>query len=447
MKRPISSETIQRVLKTSIKAFVVNTIDAVFTRLKLMNIRTLMEPDPLTGKDPLYGWIMVAVVFLLSGLAFGTAGALSVFLKPLSAEFGWGRSETALGYTTLAMSSAVFGVCWGYVADRWGTRYFGIVAALVMPLALYLLSELTSLWQFYAFYFLFGALGTSMVSSPLFANVAFWFLNKPGLALGITAAGGAVGQGLVPMLSAWAIEAYDWRTAYLILAVLYLVVLLPVSLLVREPPGRVAPSKQSAVTAPPSSVNEIEVVAWISLAVIFCCNCMAVPIVHLVPLLTDNGFSPEVAASVLLTLMLTGGIGRVIGGKLCDSFGALPTYLFMSLGQTVFAFAFPQVASLFGLYLLAAFFGFSYSGVMSSILVLTRMMVSPGFAARAMSITAFFGWFGMGMGAFIGGLFFDSYGNYELSFAYASMMGMANLGILLLFLTRVRRINDAAVAV
>ena len=389
MKRSISSETIQRVLKTSIKAFVVNTIDALFTRLEPMNIRTLMEPDPLTGKDPLYGWIMVAVVFLLSGLAFGTAGALSVFLKPLSAEFGWGRSETALGYTTLAMSSAVFGVCWGYVADRWGTRYFGIVAALVMPLALYLLSVLTSLWQFYAFYFLFGALGTSMVSSPLFANVAFWFLNKPGLALGITAAGGAVGQGLVPMLSAWAIEAYDWRTAYLILAVLYLVVLLPVSLLVREPPGRVVPSKQSAVPAPPSSVNEIEVVAWISLAVIFCCNCMAVPIVHLVPLLTDNGFSPEVAASVLLTLMLTGGIGRVIGGKLCDNFGALPTYMFMSLGQTVFAFAFPQVSSLFGLYLLAAFFGFSYSGVMSSILVLTRMMVSPGFAARAMSITAF----------------------------------------------------------
>ena len=78
-----------------------------------MNIHDLMQPDPVTGKDPLYGWVMVAVVFLLSGLAFGTAGAISVFLKPLSAEFGWGRSDAALGYTTLAMSSAVFGVWWG----------------------------------------------------------------------------------------------------------------------------------------------------------------------------------------------------------------------------------------------------------------------------------------------------------------------------------------------
>lgn len=412
-----------------------------------MKIHNLMQPDPLTGKDPLYGWIMVAVVFLLSGMAFGTAGALSVFLKPLSAEFGWGRSETALGYTTLAMSSAVFGVCWGYVADRWGTRYFGIVAALVMPLALYLLSVQTSLWQFYAFYFLFGALGTAMVSSPLFANVAFWFLNKPGLAIGITAAGGAVGQGVVPYFSAWAIETYDWRTAYMILAGLYLVVLLPVAFLVREPPGRVAPARQFSAAAPTSSVSEIEVVMWISLAVIFCCNCMAVPIVHLVPLLTDNGISTEVAASVLLTLMLTGGVGRVLGGKLCDNFGALPTYMIMSLGQTVFAFGFPHLSSLSGLYVLAAFFGFSYSGVMSSILVLTRMMVSPGFAARAMSITAFFGWFGMGMGAFVGGLFFDMYRDYNLSFAYASMMGVANLAILMLFRARVHRVENVAVPI
>ena len=412
-----------------------------------MKIHNLMEPDPVTGKDPLYGWIMVAVVFLLSGMAFGTAGALSVFLKPLSAEFGWGRSETALGYTTLAMSSAVFGVCWGYVADRWGTRYFGIVAALAMPLALYLLSVQTSLWQFYAFYFLFGALGTAMVSSPLFANVAFWFLNKPGLAIGITAAGGAVGQGVVPYFSAWAIETYDWRTAYMILAGLYLVVLLPVAFLVREPPGRVAPATQFSAAAPTSSVNEIEVVAWISLAVIFCCNCMAVPIVHLVPLLTDNGISTEVAASVLLTLMLAGGVGRVLGGKFCDNFGALPTYVIMSLGQTVFAFGFPHVSSLSGLYILAAFFGFSYSGVMSSILVLTRIMVSPGFAARAMSITAFFGWFGMGMGAFVGGLFFDMYRDYNVAFAYASMMGVANLAILMLFRARVRRVENVAVPI
>ncbi len=113
----------------------------------------------------------------------------------------------------------------------------------------------------------------------------------------------------------------------------------------------------------------------------------------------------------------------------------------------MFAFGFPYLSSLFSLYVLAVLFGFTYSGVMSSIIVLTRMMVSPGFAARAMSITAFFGWFGMGMGAYVGGLFFDVYTDYNLAFTYASMMGVANLVVLLLFRTRVRRVQYVAATI
>ena len=83
---------------------------------------------------------MVFVVFTLSTLSFGALGAISVFLKPLASEFGWGRGETAFGYTAIAFSSALFGVFWGYVADRYGTRWFGIIAALAMSASLLLLS-------------------------------------------------------------------------------------------------------------------------------------------------------------------------------------------------------------------------------------------------------------------------------------------------------------------
>ena len=38
-------------------------------------------------KDPAYGWVMVFAVFLLSALALGALGSISVFLKPLSSEF------------------------------------------------------------------------------------------------------------------------------------------------------------------------------------------------------------------------------------------------------------------------------------------------------------------------------------------------------------------------
>jgi len=381
---------------------------------------------------------MVGIVFTLSGLAFGVLGSISVFLKPLATEFLWTRAETSLGYTAIALSSALFGVAWGFVADRFGTRWFGVIAAVVMAASLFMLSKQTSIVHFYAFYFIYGAFGNALVGSPLFANVAYWFRQQPGLAIGITAAGGAFGQGVVPYLAGIMIESSGWREAYMYMACGYLLIALPLGLLIRESPIRIRAMQFPDEQPHTFPLKETEVLLWLSAAVLFCCNCMSVPIVHLVPLLTDAGQSLSSATSVLAVLMFSGVLGRILGGKLGDVIGPLRAYLLMSLGQTVFVLWFPFTDDVVSLYVLAVFFGFAYSGVMSSILMCTRMMVSPGFAARAMSITSFFGYGGMGMGAFVGGLLFDINGNYAGSFVFASIMGIINLLILSLFYYRIK---------
>ena len=392
----------------------------------------------INKRDPGYAWVMVACVFILSALSFGTLASISVFLKPLALEFGWSRGQTSLSYTVISFSSAVFGVFWGYIADKYGTRWFGIVAAIMMSLSLFLLSKQTSIYHFYGFYFLFGAFGNAMVTSPLFANVGFWFRNNPGLALGITAAGGAVGQGLIPYFSGVIIESDGWRAAYYFMAIIYLAIAIPAALFIRESPWREQARTSTQEEPRDFPLSEKEAITWLCSAVIFCCICMSVPIVHLVPLLTDADFSIEFATSVLMVLMFCGAFGRILGGKLGDMIGALPAYMLMSLGQTVSVIWFPYVTNPIGLYFLAAFFGFTYSGVMSSILVTTRMVVSAKFAGRANSLGSFFGWTGMGMGGFFGGYFFDLYGDYFWSFTFASFMGVINLLILLRFLARIK---------
>ena len=67
------------------------------------------------AKDPIYAWVMVISVFILSALSFGTLASISVFLKPLSLEFGWSRADTSLAYTVISFSSAAFGIFWGYI--------------------------------------------------------------------------------------------------------------------------------------------------------------------------------------------------------------------------------------------------------------------------------------------------------------------------------------------
>ena len=390
-------------------------------------------------RDINYGWVMVLVVFVLSGLAFGSMASISVFLKPVSLEFGWSRGQTSFAYSIASFASAAFGVIWGQVADKYGTRWFGFAGAICMSLVLFALSSLDSIFQFYLLYFLFGAMGSALLFSPLYANVGFWFRENPGLALGLAASGGAIGQAFIPHLSGILIESSGWKAAYIDLAIIYILIALPISFLIKESPWRISARTDSEQEETDFPLSEKEVVAWISFAVIFCCVCMSIPIMHLVPLLTDKGFSLEFATSVLMLLMFCGAFGRILGGMLGDYIGALPGYILMSLGQTVFVIWFPHLISPSTIYIMAALFGFTYSGVMSSILVCTRMMVSAKYGARAMSLTSFFGWIGMGLGGFLGGYFFDIYGDYIWAFTFAGISGVINLFILFLFTLYIRK--------
>ena len=111
------------------------------------------KEDFFESKTPKYAWVMVFVVFILSGLAFGSLASISVFLKPISLDLGWSRGETSLAYTVASFSAAFFGILWGYLADKYGTRWFGLFGAIAMSLCLYFLSIQSSLLQFYFIYF------------------------------------------------------------------------------------------------------------------------------------------------------------------------------------------------------------------------------------------------------------------------------------------------------
>ncbi len=392
--------------------------------------------------EPRYAWVLAAAGCILMALSFGGLGSVGVFLKPMVNEFGWSRGNASMGYTILSLGAAAFGLVWGYVADKWGSRGAIFASTLAMPIALFILSRTESLWQFYLGYFVFGAVGFAAMFSPMMATVGFWFEKHKGIAIGIVAAGGAVGQGIIPFSARLLITDFSWQDAYLFLAIGYLIIGVPVAFIVREAPVRLA-ARDSASTGSsvetdyPFSPNQA--IIWISFAALFCCICMAVPIVHVVPLVSDRGISPEIAASVLMVIMTAGILGRLLGGVAGGKFGAIPAYMFFSFGQTVLAFLFPHVSSLTGTYVLAAIFGVIYSGDMVAILYCSRVMVPPKYAGKALAIGSGMGMIGMGAGGYIGGALYDYTGSYDWSFAAASLFGVVNLIILIAFLKVYRK--------
>ena len=394
------------------------------------------------SETPGYGWIVVAVAFFLSAISFGTLASVGIFLKPLISEFGWSRGNLSLGYTAIAFASAVTGILWSIIVDRHGSRWVVLFGAIAMGIPLLLLSRIELLAEFYVYYFLFGALGHAAVTGPLWVCVGLWFKDNVGLALGLTFSGSAIGQGVVPYIARYLIDNFGWETAYSTLGMAYMILAIPIALLVRDNPQRreiqsnpsLNQKEDTSILFPP-----VIVVTWISLAVIFCCIAMSVVVVHLVPLLTDFGITSEDAVVIFMTLMFAGAIGRILGGKLADLVGPLKSYIVMSLLQTSVVFIFPHIQSHFLFYVIAIVFGIAFSGVMASFLVCVRMMVPAGVLARSMAVVGMFGWFGMGLGGWLGGLIFDLTGSYHWSFATGSISGIVNLLILFFFYIYIRR--------
>jgi MFS family permease len=400
-----------------------------------------MTNQAVQPADNRYGWVMVAVGFGLQTLAFGGIGSVGVFLKPLAAEFDWSRAEVSAGYTSVALSAAAFGILWGWLSDRKGGRNIALFGVVMMGISYFALSMTGSLWYYFLLHFAFGALGNSAVSTPLFAAVGFWFTRNQGLAIGLMAAGGAFGQAVFPVMARWIIDAYDWQTAYGAIGITFLVIGVPLALLVKDPPSRrVAGGAAAAVQSdePPLLVPVRTVLFFLSSAAFFCCICMSVPIVHVVALVSDRGVDPSVAAWVLSALMIAGISGRILGGKLADMVGAIPAWMIASLGQTLLVLLFPFVDVLWMTFILAAVFGLFYSADMSTILVAGRMLLPARIAAQALGVVVFFGWLGMGTGAWLGGELFDQTGGYFWSYAAAAAGGVVNLMILAVFMLKLR---------
>ncbi|MDC0196374.1 MFS transporter [Gammaproteobacteria bacterium] len=390
---------------------------------------------------PAYGWIMVAIAFTLSSISFGVLASVGVFLKPLAAEFGWSRGSLSFGYSAITLATAFSGLLWSYIVDRFGSRWVVLFGSVTLGIPLLLLSSMETITEFYLYYFIFGALGHATVTGPLYANVGIWFTKNVGLAIGLTVAGGAFGQGVVPYIVRYLIDKGDWQTAYSTLGTAYLILAIPIALLVRDSPRRKSITTEAAPTqkdGSPFPLSTRVVVLWISFAVIFCCMAMAIPIVHLVPLLTDNGMSPQNAVLVFLFLMLAGVVGRILGGKLADHIGAIQSYACMSILQTSVIFIFPYAENIILIYILGIIFGIAFSGVMVSFLVSVRMMVPGRYLARSMATVSMAGWIGMGLGGWQGGYIFDLTGDYFWSYWSGSIAGGINLVILFFFYQRLK---------
>jgi MFS family permease len=378
--------------------------------------------------NPRYRWVVLGVSTLILAVTMGQlVNGLSIYFVPMGLSEGWGRGDIALINTSGLVGLALGSLVMGFAADRFGVRPVAMLGIVATGLATIVASRASDLWQFYFLFFLAGALGGGALSAPLMALIGNWFTLGAGLAIGLASAGQALGQGGVPFSGAFLIDALGWRNAMMVQGLITIGVLFPVVLFLRDPPALAGKAKLADET--PSGLPNTVVTAWIALAVIFCCACMSVPLMHLVPLIQGRGFAAPEAGSVLFAMLMVAIVGRVAFGKLTDLIGALPTYLTASAWQTTFVLGFVFLDRLDSFYIYAAIYGFGYAGVMTSIIVTTRNLTAPARRASSLGIVSAFAYIGHGLGGWQGGHFFDLTGDYQWTYANAAIAGVINLVI------------------
>src|SRR6202035_5890174 len=254
---------------------------------------------------------------------------LGLFIKPLNQEFGWDRASISAAGGIAAIFSAITVPLVGSLIDRWGVRtvLLPIVVLCASSVALIALTP-KSIVVFMLLFAITGVLGSGQGPLGYAKCVAAWFDDRRGLALGITMSGIGLGAALIPQYTQFLIGSFGWRAAYAGLGLLTLMVAFPaVFLFIREPKAKTAAgsvlAQSSASEGRPPDLEVREALGarrfWlIACALLLVSTVTQGLVVHTVPLLTDKGYSPEAAATLMIAVGLSTMAGRLLSGYLVD---------------------------------------------------------------------------------------------------------------------------------
>ncbi len=401
-----------------------------------------------------YGWYLVGVSMISGAFQTGVGiWGVSVFVSPMEDELGWSRSAF---FAALTIRTAMTGIL-SPVVGPWrdsknGPRVMMLGGAIILGFSLMALKYVDSLWQFYLFFGVLGSLGSlgagGMLSQTILPK---WFIRRRGRALGIASMGGGMGPLFFPISILGMIALVGWRDAWFLLGVIVLVLLVPLSFLVRTRPedigllpdnNREMPVAQSSPTKPtPRPVDEHSFTGRQALhtpafwLIIFAFSLGGLGLQgfqsNWLPYLEGEGFSASTGALAITVYGLCSVGARLIWGTLADQMPIRYLIVAQSLLTASSVLLLIYVLGPTMLFGFVIFFGLTMGGSF----ILRPMIVANYFGREYLgAITGYMRPF-QGVTAAIGPLAvaiaYDAQGSYFWSFI-AVMIGYAFTGAVIL---------------
>lgn len=185
-----------------------------------------------------FGWWLVGAAFTAQLISVGAQNyVFGAFQKPMTDELDWSRSEYVAARTIGMALFALTGLFIGSYVDRNGGRRLMRIGAVILAIAMFSQSFVNELWQWWLINGVILTSGAAMTGNLVVnVTVAKWFVESRGRASGIAAMGVSFAGISITPFAAFLIDEVGWRLAWRWLALGALLVLIPVSFLMRRTP-------------------------------------------------------------------------------------------------------------------------------------------------------------------------------------------------------------------
>jgi MFS transporter, OFA family, oxalate/formate antiporter len=332
-----------------------------------------------------YGWVILACVCCAGFARQGPAVAtLSIFVEPMTSEFGWSRTAlsgaVSLGGVMAALASPLIGP----VLDRQGARLMLCAAVLVTSLSTMLLSLTQSLLAFYIFFCIARLNFASTFDIGIYGALNSWFVARRAFATSIANLAQMAGLVALPLIAHAAIEQEGWRAGWLAVGVAVLLIgFVPNWLfMIRRPedvgllPDRLSPSSPPpgagsphvAISEPAFTRNEALRTPAFWLLSLFTMAVFPVQAgisLHQAPHLIERGLSPAVAATIVSSFSLVSALVGLAFGVYARRLGVRASLALAAIFLGVSAVLMLAIATPLQGYLAACFFGAGIGGMLT----------------------------------------------------------------------------------
>src|SRR3984957_7397633 len=172
-----------------------------------------------------YGWVILACA-CCAGLSRqgGAVATLSVFVAPMTADFGWSRTAISGAVSLGGLLAAVAAPLLGRLLDREGARVILCAAVVTTGLANMALSLTVSLPMFYLLFCVARLNFAGPFDLGIYGAVNRWFVARRSFASGIASVGQMTGLVVLPMIGSVAMLKGGWPAGWLAIGVTVLVV-------------------------------------------------------------------------------------------------------------------------------------------------------------------------------------------------------------------------------